>query len=131
MTSLDVAAVVLLDVVLGFLTSVRTESATLRFITWLGISFGIACLAGGLFFSGNQMAIFALVELLVLGLVASGIGSLLGYVARRFRRPSFLFRPRAQEQSSVPYEGLRCVACNEPIEFGVTLCPKCGYTQPA
>jgi|ERR1051325_1056075 hypothetical protein len=130
MTSLDVATLVLVDGALGFFTSVRTESAKLRFITWLGISFGVGYFATIVYFSRNEMAIFALVYLVVLGLVAAGVGSLLGYVARRFRRPSFLFRPRAPEERSEPYQGPQCVACREPIEFGATLCPKCGYTQP-
>ena len=57
--------------------------------------------------------------------VAFGLaGALLGFLLR-------LIRPRKPEQSSAPYQGPRCVACSEPIEFGVTFCPKCGYTQPA
>lgn len=28
-------------------------------------------------------------------------------------------------------DGARCVLCEEKIDPGTTLCPKCGYTQPA
>src|SRR5437016_3847893 len=57
--------------------------------------------------------------------VAFGLaGALCGFLLR--------FIPlRKPEQSSEPYRGPRCVACNEPMAFGITLCPKCGYTQPA
>lgn len=32
--------------------------------------------------------------------------------------------------SVTAYRGLRCVACEEPINHGTQFCPKCGYTQP-
>jgi hypothetical protein len=129
--------VVLLDGALGFFTSVRTKSATIRFFTWLGISLGIGMLATGLFMLRDPFGIFSFPYCVVFGLVATGLGSLLGYFARMERKPEFLFRPKEFELRKIlergidpPYQGPRCVACEQPITSGTTLCPKCGYTQP-
>ena len=83
-----VTVVVVIDAVLGFVTSVRTLSAVLRFFTWLAITFGIAylvfitCVGGG---SGGEsgLSIISLVAFVAFGLVATGVGSLLGYYVRR------------------------------------------------
>ncbi len=40
--------------------------------------------------------------------------------------------PRRKPEASLEnYSGPRCVSCREPIELGVSFCPKCGWTQPA
>jgi hypothetical protein len=55
----------------------------------------------------------------ILGIVAAGVGSITGYIAQRFRRPPWLFHPLVP--STPAYHGLRCVACNRPIERENTL----------
>src|SRR5689334_10659275 len=90
--------VALLDVLLAFLTSVFTKSATLRFFTWFAIWLGVAvifavCFEGGL---------FGLIYFTLIGVVAAGVGSITGYLAQRFQRPLWLFHPLVPGGTSLP-----------------------------
>ena len=121
----------LVEALLAFWLSVRTESAELRFLTWFTIWFCTAFLMAVCSFAG-PFAIFVFVYLSLIGIVSAGAGSIAGYFFHR--KPPKLLQRRFQFISRLPpespYDGLRCVSCNQPIEAGIGLCPKCGYTQP-
>src|SRR5262245_49480777 len=116
--------VALLDVFLAFLTSVFTKSAALRFFTWFAIWLGVAMTFA--LYLGEGF--FSFISFTLVGVVSAGVGSITGYLAQRFKRPFWLFHPLVPERPA--YHGLRCVACNRPIERENTLCPNCGWTQP-
>jgi hypothetical protein len=48
------------------------------------------------------------------------------YLYRRLRPR----RTQRTEDAEGDYNGLRCVSCRAPIDFGVRFCPKCSWTQP-
>lgn len=123
-----IVAVIFFDLVVGFLASVSTRSAVRRYIQWWVISLipAIAALSEG----GGGFGFLWFGYCLAIGLVATGIGSVLGYCMRRFRPAAVLLRPGAAAQETEAYTGSRCVACRQPIAAELTLCPRCGWTQP-
>lgn len=80
--------------------------------------------------SGSSFAVFGFIAIIPVTLLGTGTGSLLGYLARRYERPSCLFKKQHQEPIHSKYSGLRCVACCEPVTAQDHLCPYCGWTQP-
>ena len=73
---------------LGFVASVLTRRAVVRFIAWLLIPLIIAILTTGpanFSLSGGEasMVWLAFAHLFMLGLVASGAGALIGYFSRK------------------------------------------------
>ena len=131
-------SVLIFEAVLGFFTSVRTRSAALRLVTWCLIPIIVGVLAIGptnftLYGGESNLLIFEFIILVVFGLVATGVGSVLGYLLRRLRPSSIFVRPlpRTAQKENDSSQGRCCVACREPIDSKVTICPKCGWTQPA
>ena len=59
----------------------------------------------------------------LLPIAGGGYGA--AYIFRR--RPS---KGRLADKPEAPYQGPRCVCCEQPIASGVKICPKCGWTQP-
>ena len=90
--------------------------------------FLVALIGTDLFFAGGfKQSLFRLaceafgVPLLVM----AQFGHLL--VMYRRLRPQ---RARSTTQAAQVERGQRCVRCQTPIEPGVRVCPKCGWTQP-
>jgi hypothetical protein len=125
---MDIVAVIFFGLVVGFLASVSTRSAVRRYIQWWVISLipAIAVLSEG----GGGLGFLWFGYCLAIGLVATGIGSVLGYCVRRFG-PAWVSLPAGSAtQQTEGYTGPRCVACRQPIAAELPLCPRCGWTQP-
>lgn len=107
----------------ALLPSARQHWAGFYYVTALGsvlppVSVAAMCMC----FGGNAGGLAWLV--LCLPLILS-LAALCVYSTKALRKTN------VPKQEMDPYEGPRCVACAKPIEYGVSRCPKCGWTQPA
>ena len=119
-----------LDFVVGFIVSAYSRDYSWPLFTMLIFPFALIFIFLGLQNELPGAWLALIIYCMPSGLVACGLGVLLGYGARKHKRPTFLFRPRTPQQSAPRLKELRCVACEKPIECGCRLCPECGYTQP-
>jgi hypothetical protein len=123
--------IALSNLIVGFFIGSLTRRELIRVSGWFVGSF---LMTVGYLFSigGGEVDAFALAWFITnfpFGLSVAGVGTLLGYFARPFV-VRWLIRFSSPNEEDL-YQGPRCVACSEPIDFGVLLCPKCGWTQPA
>jgi hypothetical protein len=128
--------VLFLNGILALTASMFSRSAVVRFIIWVLLPIVIALIVIGpkeLIIADGEKSMWmwaVFFYFVAMGFVFSGFGTLLGYFIRRTRVVREKV-PKAKVQEPEPYRGPRCVACFEPIELGVALCPHCGWTQPA
>ena len=85
-----IIAATVVNLITGFFTSVSTSSAAVRFLTWLTVPVTIASVTTAYFYFvlQNELWIILFGYLVIPGIVASGVGSLLGYAVRQKRKPS-------------------------------------------
>ena len=132
--SMTLVFIALTNLTVGFLVGGLSSRVWARFVGWfVGALIVALALVSPLLFEGgwgSAMAALAFIKLYPLGLAILGAGTLLGYFAHPLIARSLTDLVRAATREPEPYQGPRCVRCAEPIEPGVWLCPKCGWTQP-
>ena len=85
----------------------------------------------GFFIVGHYVFSLAVAALPVL-LILLGVSAVYGSKAAKIKKAHGIVIQKQQREPLVeaPYQGPQCVACAAPIEAGVKLCHKCGWTQP-
>jgi hypothetical protein len=79
-------------------------------------------------FVGERLMIFVIVALALA--IGFSVVEALSPSARANRRERKAEEER-QAKEDAQYQGPRCVSCLAPIQAGIKLCPKCGWSQPS